>query len=339
MSRRRATLVCSLLTVATSAWAQQIQWRDASPHKTTFVEVENDVRLEVLDWGGSGPALMLLTGLGDSVHVFDDVAPMLATRYRVVGVNRRGHPGSSAPATGYDSARLAEDVVRVMDAVGLPRPIVVGHSYAGEEMHVLGARYPTRIAALVYVDAAFDRGDVFEPYEKLLPTFPSAPRPQPADLASFDAVRDYLTRTQGPPGPEARLRARWMANPDGTIRGPWAPEPQVFQGFSAESKAMVAAYHPDRIRVPALALYAVPESASELMRPWYDATDPTLKERVERLYQLNRENAARHEKWFAAFSEQGRIAEVPGGHDLFVANPHEVIRQLNAFVSSLPSTH
>ena len=39
--------------------------------------------------------------------------------------------------------------MRVMDAVGLLRPIVVGHSYAGEEMHVLGAQYPMRIAALV----------------------------------------------------------------------------------------------------------------------------------------------------------------------------------------------
>ena len=203
---------------------------------------------------------------------------------------------------------------------------------------MLGARYPARIAALVYVDAAFDRGDVFEPYETLLKTFPPGPHPQPADLASFDTLRAYLARTQGPSGPEARLRARWVANADGSIRSPWSPEPQVLQGFSAESKAMVAAYQSERIRVPALASYAVPESAAELMRPRYDTADPTLKERVERLYQLNRENVARHEKWFTAFVAQGRIAEVSGGHDLFVVNPREVVRQLDAFVSSLPST-
>ena len=94
MIRHPAIMVCSLLAMATPAWAQQTEWRDPSPHKTTFIAVEDDVRLEVLDWGGSGPALVLLTGLGDTVHVFDDVAPKLATRYRVVGVNRRGHPGS-----------------------------------------------------------------------------------------------------------------------------------------------------------------------------------------------------------------------------------------------------
>jgi hypothetical protein len=99
---------------------------------------------------------------------------------------------------------------------------------------------------------------------------------------------------------------------------------------------MVSVYHPDRIRVPALALYAVPESAAELMRPWYDANDPSLKERVERSYQLNRENVARHQRWFASFAEHGRIAEVSGGHDLFIANPGEVLRQIGDFVTSLP---
>ena len=116
-----------------------------------------------------------LAGLSDTAHVFDDIAPKLAKRYRVVGVTRRGHPGSSAPATGYGFVRLAEDVVRVMDAVGLKNPVVVGHSFAGEEMHVLGARYPTRIAGLVYVDAAFDRADKFEAHEAAARALPGPP--------------------------------------------------------------------------------------------------------------------------------------------------------------------
>lgn len=106
-----------LLAATAPAPPQQVEWSDPSPHQATLVTVEDDVRLEVLDWGGSGPALLLLTGLGDTAHVFDDVAPMLATRYRVVGMTRRGHPRSSAPASEYTSARLAEDVVHVMDAV------------------------------------------------------------------------------------------------------------------------------------------------------------------------------------------------------------------------------
>ncbi len=335
MIRFRALVVCFVLAVAAPASAQQIEWRDASPHKTTLVTVEDDVRLEVLDWGGSGPALLLLAGLSDTAHVFDDVAPMLALRYRVVGVTRRGHPRSSAPATGYGFVRLAEDVVRVMDAVGLKNPVVVGHSFAGEEMHVLGARYSTRIAGLVYVDAAFDRADRFEEHEAAARVLPGPPGPKPADLASFSALRAFLTRTQGPPGPEGRLRARYVANADGSVRGRWTPEPHVLQAFSNEMRAAYKTYNPERIRVPALAVYAVPATPDELMLPWYNADDPAVRERVETLYPLERENVARHAKWFAAFAGRGRVSELSGGHDLFVSNPRDVLQQIEAFVSSL----
>ena len=94
-------------------------------------------------------------------------------------------------------------------------------------------------------------------------------------------------------------------------------------------------YNPERIRVPALAIYAVPKSADELMRPWYDASDPAVRKRVETLYPLERENVARHAKWFAAFAERGRVSELSGGHDLFVSNPREVLEQIDAFVSAL----
>ena len=319
---------------ASSTSAQQNDWRDPSPHKTTLVTVDDDVRLEVLDWGGSGPALLLLAGLSDTAHVFDDVAPKLAMRYRVVGVTRRGHPGSSAPATGYGFVRLAEDVVRVMDAVGLKNPVVVGHSFAGEEMHVLGARYSTRIAGLVYVDAAFDRADKFEAHEAAARALPGPPGPKPADLASFAALRAFLT-TQGLPGPEGRLRARYVANADGSVRGRWTPEPHVMQAFSNEMRTAYKTYNPERIRVPALAIYAVPKSADELMRPWYDAGDPAVRKRVETLYPLERENVARHAKWFAALAERGRVSELSGGHDLVVGNPREVLEQIDAFVDRL----
>jgi hypothetical protein len=98
-------------------------------------------------------------------------------------------------------------------------------------------------------------------------------------------------------------------------------------------------YNPEPIRVPALAIYAVPKSADELMRPWYKAEDPAeIRERVERLYPLERENVARHAKWFAAFAERGRTSELSGGHDLFVTNPREVLEQIEAFVKSLPES-
>src|SRR5712672_2290922 len=64
-------------------------WRDPSPHRVRFVRVEKDVQLEVLDWGGSGRAIVLLAGSGLTAHEFDDFAPKLTGHYHVYGITRR----------------------------------------------------------------------------------------------------------------------------------------------------------------------------------------------------------------------------------------------------------
>ncbi len=336
MTGRVLRLQFALLAVATSAASQQAEWKDPSPHAIRFVTVADSVQLEVLDWGGSGPAVVLLAGLGDTGHAFDDFAPMLATRYRVVAVTRRGHGHSSAPGTGYGFARLAEDVVRVIEAIDVTKPVVIGHSFAGEELHLLGARYSAKVAGLVYLDAAFNRGDPSAAYDSVARTLPPGPRPAPADLASFSALREFLERTLGPAGPEAHLRARWVPNPDGTVAGPWAPALPVRQALTGEMQAAYKAYDPEPIRVPALAIYAVPKTAADLMRPWYDAGDPTVREGVQALFRLARERFGRHAKWFAAFAKDAQVTEIPGAHHLFISNRREVLDQIDAFMGSLP---
>jgi pimeloyl-ACP methyl ester carboxylesterase len=337
------------LTPAASSAAHQDEGRDSSPHVVKFVDVDTDVRLEVLDWGGSGPALVLLAGGGATAHQYDDLAPALAARYRVVGVTRRGHRGSSAAPGGYGVARLAEDVLRVIDALGLTNPVVIGHSFAGEEMHVLGARHSGRIRGLVYIDAAFDRGDDSdnEAYNAAARPVPAAPSAKTDDLASFAALRAYLDKYGGA-GPEGYLRTRYRANPDGSVGGLWTPERPIIQAMRKEMRAGYNPYNPERIRVPALAIYAVPKSAEDLMRrgssdrlPFPElvtraADDPALRERVEKLYLLTRERVRDHVKWFQGFAEQGRVVELSGTHDLIVSNPSEVLEQIEAFVSSLP---
>ena len=349
MNRYFLSVLCVLLAAATSASPQQIEWKDPSPHAVKFVTVDENVQLEVLDWGGSGPALVLLAGLGNTAHAFDDFAPALTARYRVLAITRRGHPHSSMPPTGYGFPRLAEDVMRVIDAMGVNQPIVIGHSFAGEELHVLGARYSEKIRGLVYVDAAFDRGDDAdtEAYNAVARTLPGAPGPEPGDLASFTALRAFQERTYGFAQPEAFLRARLLTNPDGSVGEMWAPDLPIRQEITKEMRAAYNSYNPERIRVPALAIYAVPKSADDLMRrgsssrmPFpqnFIATteDPAIRERVEKLYLLTRERFRNHAKWFEAFAERGRVVELSGPHELIVSNPREVLQQIEAFVSSL----
>jgi len=131
---------------------------DPSPHTTRSVAVDERTKLEVLDWGGSGRPLVLLAGLGSTAHVFDAFAPKLTDRYHVFGITRRGFGNSSSPVPNgenYSSDRLADDVLAVTDAFKLEKPILAGHSLAGEELSSIATRHPDKTAGVIYLDAGF----------------------------------------------------------------------------------------------------------------------------------------------------------------------------------------
>ena len=130
---------------------------DISPHKVQFVPVEEGVRLEVLDWGGSGRPLIFLAGNGDTAHSFDSFALKFTSQNHVYGITRRGFGASSkpTPANGnYSADHLGDDVLAVMRALGIERPVLVGHSLAGEELSSIGSRFPSKVSGLIYLDAA-----------------------------------------------------------------------------------------------------------------------------------------------------------------------------------------
>ena len=126
-------------------------WKDPSPHITRFVTVDKNVRLEVLDWGGSGKPLVLLAGGGDTAHVFDEFAPKLMASFQVYGITRRGFGESGFSASEYGADRLGDDVLAVLDSLKLKRSVLVGHPIAGEELSSIASRYPNRVAGLVYL--------------------------------------------------------------------------------------------------------------------------------------------------------------------------------------------
>ncbi len=134
---------------------QPVPWHDPSPHTVQFVTVDENVKLEVLDWGGSGRPLVLLAGLGDTAHVFDEFAPKLTSEYHVYGITRRGFGTSSIPASGYSADRLGDDVLAVLAALKLDRPVLAGQSIAGEELSSVATRHPERVAGLIYLDAGY----------------------------------------------------------------------------------------------------------------------------------------------------------------------------------------
>ena len=131
---------------------------DPSPHKSFFVPVQPGIKLEVLDWGGDGPPLIFLSGLGGTAHSFDAFAPKFIGKHHVYGITRRGFGASTTPPftnDNYDADRLGDDVLAVMAALKIEKPVLAGHSIAGGELSSVGTRHPEKIAGLIYLESLY----------------------------------------------------------------------------------------------------------------------------------------------------------------------------------------
>src|ERR1051325_8026474 len=117
-----------LVLAALPAWAAAAQrvpsalprddgYVDRTPHKSGYITVQRGVRIHYLDFGGTGPALLLVPGIGNTAHAYDDFAPALTDRFHVYAMTRRGFGESSHPQRGYTIDRLAEDIRVVMDSL------------------------------------------------------------------------------------------------------------------------------------------------------------------------------------------------------------------------------
>ncbi len=237
---------------------------DFSPHKARFVPVAPGVRLEVLEWGGEKsrkPTMVLLTGLGDNAHVYDDFALQFADYFRVIGITRRGFGTSSKPETGYDVATRVSDDVAVLKALDIGRAVFVGHSLAGDELSALGARHPELVTKLVYLDSY----DYFANFR--LPSLPGIPftDADARSLGFFEAADARLTGTRRP---IADVCDSVLFGHLGEIVGSTTPD-YVLSGIKA-GVTQPADYQ--RIQAPRLGIFAT--FFIGLRQPWYPYLDP-----------------------------------------------------------------
>jgi non-heme chloroperoxidase len=322
-----------------SAEAQRQQsttWRDPSPHRVQFVSVDRNVRLEVLDWGGSGRPVVLLAGGGDTAHVFDDFAPKLTANYHVYGITRRGYGASGFSPTESAADRLGDDVLAVLDSLKLKRAVLVGHSLAGEELSSVGTRYPDRIAGLVYLDAmypyAFDNGKGPSMKEFMDLRGPQRPPPGVSDLASFSALQNYYLRVLGFTYPEGETRQQWNSTPDGRVGKSRGADFPGNATLMATLTTGIRKY--TNIPVPALAILGSPHG----QEAWIDnSTDSKVHEAAKAYSAALEALVARQVKAFEDGVPTARIVRLPGAHHyVFLSNEADVLREMNAFLRSLP---
>ena len=322
--------VLSLL-LAQALGAEPAPWRDPSPHTVRFVTVDDGVRLEVLYWGGSGRAVVLLAGGGNTAHVFDDFAPALAAHYRVYGITRRGFGASTFAESPNPVDRLRDDVLSALDALGLEHPVLAGHSIAGAEMSAIARAQPLRIAGLIYLDAAypyaFDGGGGPAMREFTEAKGPGHPNPQAADLQSFAALQAWDERVDGFRTPESELRQTWESAgdvPTGKRR------PSLGSGVFSTMLGEPRRY--DQIPAPALAVFALPHVPERWIR---ESGDPKVQEAGKAYFATIDALTEKQAKAFEAGVPTARVVRVPGSHYVFLSNEADVRREMRAFIDGL----
>lgn len=332
---RLAALVL-FVALALPLYPQSASWRDPSPHSVQFVSSDQNVRLEVLDWGGPGRPVVLLAGGGDTAHVFDDFAPKLTAKYHVYGITRRGFGASEFAPSESPADRLGDDVIAVLDSLKLQTPVLVGHSIAGEELSSVGSRRPDRVAGLVYLDAmypyAFNNGKGPSMKEFLDLSGPQPPPPGESDLSSFGSLQKYYVRVLGFTYPEGELRQHWSSTPEGRVgkrRDADFPGNAIL--FATLTTGMKS--YTDIPR-PALVIFANPHGQGT----WVDnSTDPKVREAAKAYSTATAVLTERQAKTFENGVPTARMVKLPGAHHyVFLSNQADVLRELNAFLSGLP---
>jgi pimeloyl-ACP methyl ester carboxylesterase len=328
----RCLLALVLLTKATGV-AQTPAWEDPSKHQVQFVEVEKDVQLEVLDWGGNGRPAVLLGGY-TTAHIFDEIAPKLMRAGHVYAITRRGIGASSKPDHGYTARESGEDVIHVLDALKLEKPVLMGYSFGGQDLSVLGAEHSERIGALVYLDSAedervwpFPNGPISADEKEWKAQLPKIPPPDRTSIAAYRASQKAMHNFAFP---ESELRQLHTINPDGSLGDDLVSK-------TVRDAMFTGRVYPDynRIRIPVLAFFEMPNPLSEQL----SKVQPSSTEQAAALgaqYVMSQMWTAVNSHALRRALPAAKIVYLVGGNNyIFLTNEAEVVRETVAFVEGL----
>jgi pimeloyl-ACP methyl ester carboxylesterase len=204
----------------------------------------------------------------------------------------------------------------VIEALHLERPVLVGHSIAGEELSYIAARDGDRIAGLVYLDAAYDRTG-----SEITALWNEWPEAAP-ERAPSESYREFSLRTRGYALPEFDLDQYQK------FGDPLADVPRAI---------MAGVLAPDykRIDAPALAFYALPQSAKHLS-PAYSFLSPDVQRRVDTFWPRWATQVQRERERFQREVRRGTAVTLNGAsHYIFLANSEQAATRMREFFDTL----
>lgn len=299
---------------------------------TRSIQIAPGVSLEVIDWGGSGPPIVFLAGLGNTAHIFDNFAPKFVPEYHAYGITRRGFGASSSPkpdATNYRADQLGDDVLKVIDVLGLNKPVLVGHSIAGEELSSIGSRHPEKVRGLIYLDAGYpyalysaDAGDAqidAEDLRKELDAYLAA-RPGPDRGKMTAGLLAELPRLEKDLETDKKWADLMPPPPPGQAR----PEPPS----AAVGDAIVAGEEKYRdLQDPILAIFASPHDPATL--------PPIAAKKKAELLALDQARSAGQIKAFEKLKTAKVVVLPNANHYVFFSNEPGVEKAMKDFLSSV----
>ena len=220
--------------------------------ESRFVDT-NGIRLHLLDHGGDGPPLVLTHGLSANARFFDGLAAAgLAPACRVLSLDLRGRGLSDAPGAGYAMDDHAADLLGVLDALGLGRVRLGGHSFGGLLTLYVAAGAPERVerALVLDVPAEVDPSVL----DQIGPSLSRLEQVYPSRAAYLEFVRSlpYFAGGGWDDDVAAFYDAEVQDLPDGTVRPRCRPDTirQAVEGTFGPDWAAVA----ERVECPTLLL-------------------------------------------------------------------------------------
>ena len=266
----------------------------------------NGINLHYLNWGTVGqPPLVLLHGLRGHAHVWDDVAESLYRNYHVYALDQRGRGDTDhAPGGDYSTDAFVDDLAGFVDAIGLNKFILFGHSMGGRNSMAFAGKYPERLERLCIVDI----GPKIEPDGGNRIT--NELRNLPPELDTFEAALAHVqtgNRFASEPVMRRRLTGQTQQLPNGKIG--WKFDPEIREQRINGTAAPAADLWPtlERITCPTL---LVRGAETDLL------TDETAQQMVATL-------------------KQGTLAEIQrAGHMVFEDNPEDFITAVHDWLAS-----
>lgn len=252
--------LAAVLLAAAPALAQDVPSQDGWVAARQSLVTPDGLRMTYVEMGDpAGAPLLLVHGYTDNSRSWSLLAPYLDPSRRLIAIDLRGHGGSDAPACCYGPDSLARDIAGFMEAKGIARADVAGHSLGSLAAVTLAALQPDRVRRLVLISTAIEMPaaptewlwanvpglpDPIDPDSQFMRDWYWNPNPVPADFIDRERAESAATPRQTWTGVLESLTIMDLGKLAPRVTQPtlilWGDQDSLFDAASQE--AVKAAY-------------------------------------------------------------------------------------------------